>query len=242
MVTKGMIRSVVVSPFQVNCWVLACPKTGLAAVIDPGDDVSDILRELEEMALALNRPGQGKFLLHTHAHLDHFGATRALYESLTSETSGPKTPASPGLKTPEIALHADDERLWGELLSQGRMFGLDFEPPIPVTRHIKDGEELELGELRLLALHTPGHSPGGMCFYLRPNPELKIKETVFSGDTLFQGSIGRTDLWGGNLETLLQSIRQKLWKLPDVTRVCSGHGPDTQIGAEKLGNPFVPKT
>jgi len=230
-----MIRSVLVSPFQVNCWLLACPVTGETAIVDSGDDVPEIMSELDrmsqELAPKISKPLHVKFLLHTHAHLDHFGGTRDLFDALSARNSRP----------PIIALHPGDGSLWEELCSQGRMFGINYDSPLPVTQFLKDNEEIAIGELRLTVLHTPGHSPGGTCFYLQPNPRLNIKGTLFSGDTLFKGSIGRTDLWGGSIDTILKSIREKLWPLPDDTRICSGHGPDSLIGAEKRGNPFIPK-
>jgi glyoxylase-like metal-dependent hydrolase (beta-lactamase superfamily II) len=227
-------KTVVVGPFQCNCRILACPETGHAAIVDPGDEPARILRALVEAQTAFGRPFHVKYLLHTHAHLDHIGGTRALKEALVKAgaVEDPRAVAS-------IALHRADEDLYRNLKMQGSLFGLEYEEPLPIEHFLEDEEELRLGMLRLSVIHTPGHSPGGVCFRLREDSALGASESVYSGDTLFQGSIGRTDLWGGDTDQLLSSIRRRLLTLDEDTRVCPGHGPESLIGVEKRENPFL---
>jgi hydroxyacylglutathione hydrolase len=226
-------RTVVVGPFQCNCRLLACPRTGDALLVDPGDDAPRILREIRAAEAALGKPVRVRWLLHTHAHLDHIGATRVVKEALVREAAAD----AGALAT--IALHADDEEIYRNLRMQGSLFGLQYEDPLPVDHRLRDEEELRVGDLRLSVIHTPGHSPGGVCFRLHEDSAAGSTETVFSGDTLFQRSIGRTDLWGGDLDTLVGSIRRRLFTLDGDTRVCPGHGPDTRIGEEMRENPFL---
>ncbi len=217
-------KNLVVGPFQCNCRLLACPRTGEALLIDPGDEAERLIRELEATRLADGRPISVKFLLHTHAHLDHVGATRAVRER------------SQGAR---IALHRSDEPLYLGLKMQGRLFGLEYDDPLPVDHFVEDGERLQVGDLRLEVLHTPGHSPGSVCFRMSEDSAIGARESVFSGDTLFQGSVGRTDLWGGDSDTLIKSIRERLLTLDDEIRVCPGHGPESKIGLERRDNPFL---
>jgi len=205
-------KNLVVGPLQCNCAILACEKTREAVLIDPGDEAPRIIAELSAQNLTV------KYLLHTHAHFDHVGATAGVKES------------QGGI----VCVHKDDEQLFRNLPMQGRMFGFPMDAAPPIEKFLEDEEILTFGEHRLQVLHTPGHSPGGICLRL-----LDGDEKVFSGDTLFQQSIGRTDLWGGNLELLLGSIRRRLFVLNDDTPVFPGHGPDTTIGVEKRTNPFL---
>lgn len=198
--------------FQVNCWVVTCPKTKKTAIIDPTDDISAIWEKVSGLDV--------EYLLHTHAHLDHFGQTKELKKRFQAVG-----------KTPKVLLHALDKPLWMELRSQGAMFGLDYEPPCDLDAYLSDGQKIPLGDLELEVIHTPGHSPGGVCFY--------GDGKLYSGDTLFSGSIGRTDLWEGSHEKLLTSIKSRLFVLPPETVVYPGHGPETTIGAEKATNPFL---
>ena len=221
-------ETVVVGPFQCNCRLLACPVTGEAALIDPGDEPERILELLARARQTLAGQGapvlQLRWLLHTHAHLDHIAGTRGVREALGSG---------------EIALHAADGDLYQALRTQGELFGLQLDDPLPVEHYLEDGETLRVGAARLEVLHTPGHSPGGVCLRLAEDSEAGLSETLFTGDTLFRGSIGRTDLWGGDLDTLLGSIRERIFPLDDDTRVLSGHGPDSTVGTERRGNPFL---
>jgi glyoxylase-like metal-dependent hydrolase (beta-lactamase superfamily II) len=216
----------VVGPFQCNCRLLVCAKTGEAALIDSGDEAPRILQELAKVTTSQGAPIQVKYLIHTHGHLDHIGATRGVREGL--EVAGIK---------PKIAIHRADEPLYQQLKMQGQLFRLQYEDPLPVDHFLEDEEELRIGELKISVLHIPGHSPGSVG--LRLHEGSGAKESVFSGDTLFQGSVGRTDLWGADHDLMFKSIRERLLTLDDDTRVCPGHGADSKIGIERRQNPFL---
>lgn len=207
---KLILECLVVLPFQSNGWILGCDETREAVVIDPGNEV-DILKTLEEHELTV------KYLIHTHGHLDHVSATAAIQR----ETGAP------------VLIHEADQILLDNLTLQGGMFGITAPHSPTVDRYICEGDEISFGKHTLSVIETPGHSPGGICL------NLEGEKILFAGDTLFQVSIGRTDLWGGDYEQLLDSIREKLWPLEDDTIVCSGHGPRTTIGTEKRENPFL---
>jgi len=212
-VTGGpRIRTIPVGPLQCNCSILADETTGEAVVIDPGDEPDKILRALEEMK------AKPVALLHTHAHFDHIGGTREVKE---------KTGAA-------IRLHPADRPLYDALPDQARMFGLEAGEPLPIDAPISDGERISFGRHSVTAIHTPGHTPGSTCYLLSG-----AAPSLYAGDTLFRRSIGRTDLWGGDTDTILDSIRTKLYALPESTPVVCGHGPGTTIGEEKRANPFV---
>jgi glyoxylase-like metal-dependent hydrolase (beta-lactamase superfamily II) len=213
MSTTGVIRETFpVGPLQCNCTILGDPASRNAVVIDPGDDAEAILQRLTALGL------RAVALVHTHAHFDHVGATRGVAE---------KTKAG-------IHLHEDDLFLYENLEMQGSAFGFAFDPVLPVSRFVSDGDTVSAGAIEVGVLHTPGHTPGSICFHLAGG-----KPLLFSGDTLFQRSIGRTDLWGGDGRAIVQSIRNRLYSLPEETIVVPGHGPETTIGAEKAMNPFV---
>jgi len=199
-----------VPPLGCNCSILGDPVTKRAIVIDPGGDSARILHEVQKLGLTVSH------ILHTHAHFDHFLASGAM-----KQVTGAA-----------LCLHQDDLDLWKNLEVQCRMFGVPF-VTVPMPDYwLKDEEQVLLGEHALIALHTPGHTPGSMSFHA-PNEQL-----VLAGDTLFRGSIGRTDLWGGNFDTIEQSIRERLYTLDDMTIVVTGHGPETEIGREKESNQF----
>lgn len=207
---KLILECLTVPPFQSNCWILGCSETQAAVVIDPGDEAG-ILKTLEAHNLTL------KYLIHTHGHLDHVSATAAIQQ----QTGAP------------VLIHKEDQILLDNLELQGTMFGLTA-PEVPtVDRYIGEGDAIDWSGHTLSVIETPGHSPGGVCL------NLEGEKILFAGDTLFQDSIGRTDLWGGDCEQLLDSIREKLWQLDDDTVVCPGHGPRTTIGREKRENPFL---
>jgi hydroxyacylglutathione hydrolase len=202
-------------PIQANCILIGDEKAGKLAVIDPGADAPLITERIGRSGL------QPAMVLHTHGHLDHAGGTADLCGLLDD-----------GLP---VGLHRDEKELYFNLATQGAMFGLGAETPPEPTLWFEHGQRLTLGALSLEVRHTPGHSPGGVCFVVSGAPE----PLVIVGDVLFAGSIGRTDLWGGSFPVLEQSIREQLYTLPEDTRVICGHGPDTTIGREKLSNPFV---
>ena len=207
-----ILEQLVVSPFQSNCWIFGCGKTREGVVIDPGDECERILQSIREHGLTV------KYLIHTHGHLDHVGATAAMQR----ETKG------------LTLIHEADQIMLDNLPAQAALFG-GGDPEIPtVDQYIKEDDRIAFGRFVLTVLETPGHSPGGICLKIEGN-----EKGVFAGDTLFQNSIGRTDLWGGSYEQLLDSIRDQLLPLDEDTPVFPGHGPQTTIGAEKRNNPFL---
>lgn len=208
-----LIETVVVGPFMCNCMILGDEKTREGVIIDPGDEPKRIMDVVRHYDLKITH------ILHTHAHLDHIGATRRIHE----ETGAP------------ILLHKDDLWLYENLQMQGDLFGLKMEPVAKVGRFIKDQERISFGEQISVTLHTPGHTPGSVSFEMQVGKE----SLLFSGDTLFQGSIGRTDLWGGSYETLIDSIQKKLLPLREDTKVIPGHGGTTTIWDERKHNPFL---
>jgi len=198
-----------------NGYVVACDAAPDAILIDPGDEVDELLRAIAAESLAV------KAILLTHAHLDHVtGVGRAKAR----------------LGVP-VWLHRDDLFLYDGAVAQGRMFGLAVDPPPPVDHFYEPGVPFEFGDLTVDILHTPGHCPGGVCLAI--GPRTGNDRELFVGDTLFAGSIGRTDLPGGDFETLIRSIREVLFAFPDDVVVHSGHGPDTTIGVERRTNPFL---
>jgi hydroxyacylglutathione hydrolase len=213
MSTTDVIRETFpVGPLQCNCTILGDPATGTALVVDPGDDAEEILRRLAAHGL------RAAALVHTHAHFDHVGATRRVSEATNAA----------------IHLHEGDLFLYENLAMQGAAFGFEFDDVLPVSRFVKNGDAVASGAISVEVLHTPGHTPGSVCFKLGgANP------LVFSGDTLFQRSIGRTDLWGGDVRAIERSIKTRLYTLPEGTLVIPGHGPETTIGEERAMNPFV---
>jgi glyoxylase-like metal-dependent hydrolase (beta-lactamase superfamily II) len=204
-----------VEPFFKNGYVLGCEETREGVVIDPGDDVELLIEAAAAERLAI------KYILLTHAHLDHVtGVGRA----------------KAALGAP-VWLHADDLFLYEAAPDQGRMFGFDVQPqPSPDHFYTKD-QVLSFGRYDVRVHHTPGHCPGGVCLQVGRSGE--PGRALFVGDTLFAGSIGRTDLPGGDLTTLMRSIREVLLGFPDESEVYSGHGPMTTIGQEKATNPFL---
>ena len=198
-----------VGPLQVNCFILGCPATRKAAVIDPGDDFEKIQQALARHQLEV------ELILNTHGHFDHIGANAAMKEAYDAP----------------LLIHPGDLPLLGLASAQAAAYGLSATNSPAPDRELKDGDRLRFGEQTLEVLHTPGHSPGGVCFY--------SEGLLVSGDTLFAGSIGRTDLPGGNHQQLLQSIADKLSGLPPQTRVLPGHGPLTTIEHELEYNPFL---
>lgn len=204
-----------VPPFMKNGFVVGCEETREGVIIDPGDDVDLLLTAAENHRLAI------KHILLTHAHMDHItGVGRA----------------KAALGVP-VWLHADDNFLYRAVVQQGLAFGFHVDPQPPVDSFYEGEGPLRFGRYAAWVHHTPGHCPGGVCLAIGrvDSPG----RTLFVGDTLFAGSIGRTDLPGGDLNTLLRSIRDVLFRFPDDTVVHSGHGEPTTIGEEKRTNPFL---
>ncbi len=222
-------KTLPVGPFQCNCQILICPTTFEAAIVDPGEEPEKILHTLTDLESELNQKIKVKALFHTHAHFDHIGATRKVKESLVAS----------GSADPKIFLHKGDEFIYQMLPKQAAMFGGTAEAPLPINHYLQDEERLAVGKLKFSILHTPGHSPGGVCFHLHEDSALKIPEMVFTGDSLFKRSIGRTDLWGADQDLLLKSIKQRVFALDDDTCAWPGHGPKTLVGEEKRENPFL---
>jgi len=204
-----IVKKLEVGPIMANCFILGCESTKEAVVIDPGDDADRILMTLSKSELTV------KYLINTHGHFDHVGANKRMKEVTGAE----------------LAIHPDDAHMLNELSRSASMFGLSAENSPPADILLKDGDEIAFGEITLKVIHTPGHSKGGISLY--------TKGHLFSGDTLFARSIGRTDLPGGDYDTLISSIKEKLLVLEDDTVVYTGHGPETTLGDEKRMNPFL---
>lgn len=201
-----------VTPFEQNCTILWCEKQRAAAVVDPGGDIARIVDVLRAERLSLTR------ILVTHGHIDHAGGVADLQAQFPVPVEGPG-----------IA-----DRFWIEAMpEQSRMFGLPGGRPFTPDRWLADGDRVRFGEEELDVLHCPGHTPGHVVFYHRAGALLLV------GDVLFQGSIGRTDLPGGDHATLLASIREKLFPLGDAVTFIPGHGPMSTLGEERRSNPFV---
>jgi hydroxyacylglutathione hydrolase len=206
-----ILEALTVGPFQENCYVIGDEETGAGALVDPGDEAARIALAVEQTGLDIGQ------IIITHAHIDHVGAVAALADEY----------ACP------VLMHAEAEPMLRQLPSQAMMMGLRFGKVPTVDRHIEDEEVLEVGGLRLESLYTPGHAPGHLAFYLAD------EGLVLSGDALFASSVGRTDIFGGDMDLLMRSINERLLTLPDETRVLPGHGPETTIGEERAHNPFL---
>lgn len=209
-----IVKSFPVGLLQCNCTVLGDPSTREAIVVDPGDDIARVLGALREDGLTC------RAILNTHTHLDHVGANQALKEATGAR----------------LMLHEADLPLYDNLDVQAAMLGGILPAPrrAGVDEHIAQGDQVKAGGLVAEVLHTPGHTPGSLCFHLEGAIPL-----LLSGDTLFAGGIGRTDLWGGDYDQEIASIRTRLLGLDDHTRVIPGHGPETTIGLERRRNPFL---
>ena len=207
---KMIYRTLEIMPFGTNCYLVASEQTRDGMVIDPAGDAPRILNNIRELNLKIG------LVVITHTHADHIGAIRQVVEN---------TGAS-------FAAHtAEAETLQNSDNSRFTAMDPTFQKPPPPDRLLKDGDFLVVGDLKFQVLHTPGHSPGGIC--------IAGYGVVFSGDALFNGSIGRTDGPGGDSNLLISSIRAKLLVLPDQTLVLPGHGPKTTIGQERRNNPFL---
>ena len=204
-----IIKTLVVGPIMANSFVLGCEESHEAAVIDPGDEADRILLALAESDLSL------KYIINTHGHLDHVAANKWLKEI----TGAP------------ILIHPLDAPMLNQVASSAAAWGITAENSPPPDRELEEGDKVTFGKVNLRVIHTPGHTPGGIS--------LCTDREVFVGDTLFAGSIGRTDFPGGSFEMIKKSIRQKLFALDDDFTVYPGHGPTTTIAEERRSNPFV---
>jgi len=204
-----------VDPFHKNGFVIGCEETREGVIIDPGDEVRELLDAVKSHNLTVVN------ILLTHAHLDHVTGVAEAKQA----TNVP------------VWLHKDDNFLYDRVVEQGQMFGLRVKRQPPIDNFYEGEGPLRFGRYVVRVLHTPGHCPGGVC--LAVNKEGEKKSVLFVGDTLFAGSIGRTDLPGGDAATLLKSIRNVLFRFSDDTVVWSGHGEETTIGRERKTNPFL---
>lgn len=210
-----IIESYAVHPFAKNAYVLGCQRTREAVVIDPGDEVAQVVAAVAARGL------QVRYILLTHSHLDHISGCNQ---------------AKAAFGAP-LVLHRDDLFLYDRVVQQGIAFGHRVEPQPPIDLWFDPGVTFTFGDYQVLVHHTPGHSPGQVCLQVGP---VGTKGTdLFVGDTLFAGSVGRTDLPGGDHATLLRSIHDVLLPLGDECVVHPGHGPTTTIGEERLTNPFL---
>jgi hydroxyacylglutathione hydrolase len=208
---KTMIfESLVVGPLSVNCFILGCENTLEGVVVDPGGDVESIIHAVQRHGLTI------RYLINTHGHFDHVGGNNEAIAAFGAP----------------LMIHQADAPMLGRVAEVSRMYGMQGENSPAADRFLSDGMEIAFGSHLIKVLHTPGHTQGGCCLYL------EAERKVITGDTLFADSIGRTDLPGGSHEQLLESIRTKLFTLPDDVTAYPGHGPETTIGHEKLHNPY----
>jgi len=201
-------------PFACNCTVLACADTKDAVIIDPGGELPRIAELIAHYDLTV------RAIIHTHAHLDHIYGTREVQQAHGGS----------------ICLHQGDAFLYDGFAMQAAMFGWKPAPTAPVDRWITDGDRIEMGKRELAVVHTPGHTPGSVCFAIDDPDGARL---LFAGDTLFRRSVGRTDLPGGDSRQLATSIRERLYTRDLGTVVVPGHGPTTTLGDEARANPFV---
>jgi hydroxyacylglutathione hydrolase len=218
-----------VGMLQCNCHIIGDPKTRDALVIDPGDDAERILEVIERHKLHVSA------IVVTHTHIDHVGGLRRIQQA----TGAP------------VRMHADDLELYRMLDVQAAWIGSKAPEKVEVDELLREGDAIRWGRFEAQVLHTPGHTQGSVCLYLPSNlregagtiagaqPSAHEPGRLFAGDSLFAGSIGRTDLWGGSFDAIIRSLKGKVLALPDETIVFPGHGPSTTIGEERETNPFL---
>ncbi len=204
-----ILKTLALGPIMANCYIVGCDRTREAAVIDPGDEPDRVLMALAEEKLTV------KYILNTHGHFDHVGGNNRMKKATGAE----------------LIIHAADAPMLDSLNTAASSFGLTAENSPPPDRTVDEGDRIAFGDIAMKVIHTPGHSPGGISFH--------SDGVVFVGDTLFAGSIGRTDFPGGDFNTLIASVKNKLFPLGDDTKVYTGHGPATTIAQEKQSNPFL---
>lgn len=202
-----------VGPLQCNCSIVGDETTREAIVIDPGDNVESVLAIVQKHGLKINK------IVVTHAHLDHVGGAK----KLKSLTGAP------------ILLNQNDQALLNMLDMQASWLGMRDPGKVEIDQSVSDGDKVSAGNLEAQIIHTPGHTEGSICVYFEP------EKTLVAGDTLFSGSIGRTDLPGGSYDKIIRSLHDKVLALPDEVNVVPGHGPITTIGEERESNPFLQK-
>ena len=210
-----MIHEVLaVGPLQCNCSIIGDEGTRDAMVVDPGDNIDDILRIITQKQLNV------KHIVITHGHIDHIGGAMKL-KAATGAT---------------VHMNAGDEMQVKLLPVQAAWVGMQSPGKVAIDQHIKDADRIMIGSTEAAVLHTPGHTEGSSCLYFEK------EQRLIAGDTLFAGSIGRTDLPGGNFDKIIDSLHGKLMELPDEVIVMPGHGPATTIGEERETNPFITDT
>ncbi|GAB4443665.1 MAG: MBL fold metallo-hydrolase [bacterium] len=203
-----IFKRFVVGALEVNCYVVADEETKEGFVVDPGDNVEVLLDFINKNGIKL------KYIINTHCHFDHVGGNKKLKDATGAE----------------LLIHEAELPLLERAEGSAALWGFRVEQSPNPTRFLNDGDILIVGSITVEVIHTPGHSPGGIC--------LKFDNKVISGDTIFAGGVGRTDFPGGDGYTLIKSIKERLFTLPDNTEVYPGHGPSTTIGNEKIYNPF----
>ena len=207
--SRPEVETLIVGPLSSNCYIVWDEKEKLGVIIDPGDDAEIIIDRVNDLGIKI------KYILATHGHFDHIGGVAKLRKNLNTE----------------FLAHEGDFFFIEDGENAAKRWGIAIDQPPKPDRFIEDGEKIKFGEFELEVLHTPGHSPGGVSFL--------YDRMLFGGDTLFQGSIGRTDFRKGSFEDLSTSIKTRLYTLPDDTIVYTGHGPITTVGDEKKFNAFV---
>ncbi|MEP7125766.1 MAG: MBL fold metallo-hydrolase [Byssovorax sp.] len=208
-----VIETFPAGPLGCNCSILIDPASKSAIVIDPGGDFDVIRRKLEAAEAKVTA------IIHTHTHIDHVGATAEVQ----------------GLTGAPARIHEDDRFLYEMLPIQAALLGIPLPQICDLDGDLADGASVSAGAIELAVLHTPGHTPGSVCFLVRSSDD----SVLFSGDTLFRRGIGRTDLWGGDSKAIKRSLKGKILALDDATRVITGHGAGTTIGEERRANPFL---
>jgi glyoxylase-like metal-dependent hydrolase (beta-lactamase superfamily II) len=200
-----IIKTIAVGQLEANCYIIADEETQKAIIVDPGDEPDTILEQAEGLDV--------QYIVLTHAHFDHVGAVAEIKEATGAA----------------IALHEADRQTYEDVKEHAAFWGFMLEPPPPPDVLLKEGDEIQAGNMGFVVIHTPGHSPGSICLY--------TDGVVLTGDTLFAGSVGRTDFPGGDIGLLRESFR-RLMGLPEETAVMSGHGPASTIGREREENMF----
>lgn len=203
-----IFKRFVVGALEVNCYIIADEETKEGCIIDPGDNGEELYKFVESSDIKL------KYIINTHCHFDHIGGNKILKEKTSAQ----------------LAIHKSEQILLERADIGAKLWGFNIDPsPLPDV-YLNDGDILKVGNIDIQVIHTPGHSPGGIC--------LKVEDIIITGDTLFAGGIGRTDFPGGSYEDLIKSIKEKLFIYPNNTKIYPGHGPASTIENEKIYNPF----